>query len=108
MFALMSYPKGVKWPSCSPGPGEFSFGLLYGEVSSLIITDFDDALLMLCPESMLYYPGAGFLSGLNSYFEPIVIFLVTSAPKAVRCPVCSPGPGDFSIGLLYGDVSSLM
>lgn len=62
--------------SYDPGSGSFSAGLLKLEVGYLMVALLALLLLALRPESMLYPPTGGFLSGLNSYLDPIVIFCI--------------------------------
>jgi len=55
-----------------------------------------------------YRPGGGLLSGLNIYLLPIFTFIVTSSPKSLRCLSYCPGSGDYSLGRLCGETSSVI
>ena len=52
----------------------------------------------------LYFPGGGFVSGLNTYLSPNGILCVIEAPKSSALYEWSEGPGVYGIGLLSGEV----
>jgi len=82
-----------------PGSGFSSAGLLYGDTFSLINADLDRSKTISLAVSGSYPPTGGLLSGLNSYFDPKLIFDLISSANGIRCLSYYPASGTNSFSL---------